>query len=125
MRISDWISDVCSSDLRRVRNAGMAERVDGQERHKNLAVRGSSEIQGSAPRLDPGGRAVDRGDRAVGPRSSAPPPPGRACGERVGWAPYRKPRSRSWRTIMRRTYRGTRSEEHTSELQPLMRSSYA
>src|SRR3546814_4961326 len=77
MRISDWSSDVCSSDLipRRARRAGA----------------GDPRVRAAA-RLDELGRAADRG-----------------AGVRARRA-----------FIAQR-----RSEEHTSELQSLMRISYA
>src|SRR3546814_3758374 len=89
MRISDWSSDVCSSDLRRREDArhlrhfpaqAGADRAGACQRHR-LSL------------------AVARPDRRVAPV----PTPGRAVdGGRVA-----------------------RSEEHTSELQSLMRISYA
>src|SRR3546814_1512434 len=81
MRISDWSSDVCSSDLRS---------------HSGSSSRNSTPLCASE----------------ISPGRGSPPPPTRAtalavwCGERYG-------RSRQ------------RSEEHTSELQSLMRISYA
>src|SRR3546814_6237500 len=95
MRISDWSSDVCSSDLG----------YGGQR---------------AAPR--PG--ADRRADRAF---LRAPRPQGARCEAR------RNPRSRNPRRFRRYQVdrRGShlaplpRSEEHTSELQSLMRISYA
>src|SRR3546814_2281444 len=78
MRISDWSSDVCSSDLV-ARGAALGRH------HLQKAV----------------DRRRVRHAPALRRRSSAPPPP-----------------------VRRRAARG-RSEEHTSELQSLMRSSYA
>src|SRR3546814_5311754 len=81
MRISDWSSDVCSSDLGR--------------RHQDACFMGS--------------RAGVRHGRPVG-----------------GFAwPAAQP---GWRVRLRPVCagkRGDRSEEHTSELQSLMRTSYA
>src|SRR3546814_2525186 len=112
MRISDWSSDVCSSDLAR---------------------RGKTRVAADALVPGPGGRgaaasrahAVDRdrpvlrlaGDRAVHPDHLHPdlgpgpqqPQPGAAAGHDAAG-----------------NHRGLgRSEEHTSELQSLMRISYA
>src|SRR3546814_7790933 len=106
MRISDWSSDVCSSDLRvgQLRVAQLArprpplprgpEHALGQRRELAAApglVLGIDEM-GTEHRTDQlvGVRAEDRGERRVG--------------------------------IDDRTLR---SEEHTSELQSLMRISYA
>src|SRR3546814_1215548 len=79
MRISDWSSDVCSSDLTRIGAAGVADRFLGQREF--------------AEHLRP--QPDDRGHAAL------------PHGERVA-EPLK-----------------LRSEEHTSELQSLMRISYA
>src|SRR3546814_3295266 len=90
MRISDWSSDVCSSDLAaRSRCAAFARR---------LRTRRRSIINGFA---SPRRSATIRCSTAV----SSPSPP-------------------TWDSCHRRCCR-TRSEEHTSELQSLMRISYA
>src|SRR3546814_1927132 len=98
MRISDWSSDVCSSDLlRRQRRlqvaAGAARTV--------LAVGRTALARGR------------RGDRAalVGAR----------CGRRLAIPDRSATPVASWRAPLR----CRRSEEHTSELQSLMRISYA
>src|SRR3546814_1537774 len=91
MRISDWSSDVCSSDLLRagVEVHQLAQRVDHE--HRVVAVRPAREpARGHAP------AGVDRRLRH------------RA--ETLGMA--RRPQQH-------------RSEEHPSELQSLMRISYA
>src|SRR3546814_1900274 len=84
MRISDWSSDVCSSDLRTRLN----EREEGRT-YANLRLRAS----GDTPEPQ---RAVARAMLSHG-----------------------KVRARRWRVSI------LRSEEHTSELQSLMRISYA
>src|SRR3546814_10300724 len=106
MRISDWSSDVCSSDLTR----RAAERIDHRreaETHRiadHLAReqrRGEPHLEHEADRepdhdlADDEEKARDRDDAF----------------RRQGHA--------------RRRDRGHRSEEHTSELQSLMRNSYA
>src|SRR3546814_7406947 len=95
MRISDWSSDVCSSDL------GQPGRRDG----------------------DAGGRGRGRLAR----RLTAPADGAERCRRRGGGAlprllPEDRLRSRSAR---RCRFGDLRSEEHTSELQSLMRISYA
>src|SRR3546814_5304177 len=82
MRISDWSSDVCSSDLLHRR------------RHPDLG----RVVRGARPRTS----VV-----AVRLPLARPHPPGRRADERL------------------RRRRVRRSEEHTSELQSLMRISYA
>src|SRR3546814_5051095 len=86
MRISDWSSDVCSSDLRL---EGGADR----RRVRLFCVRfGWGADRHARHRLD--------GDRGAAPVSTV-------------------------RTRCDRDRRNTKSEEHTSELQSLMRISYA
>src|SRR3546814_3689688 len=98
MRISDWSSDVCSSDLRRKKEKGQW--------------------------LTPDTRAIPTGNgpRWAGPVQTAPPTPkATACSSihdparpmQATPRPAHQPSSTS------------RSEEHTSELQSLMRISYA
>src|SRR3546814_5203258 len=116
MRISDWSSDVCSSDLiRPARN--QARR---RPRHGRL----------TAP--DPRGRQGE-GDGNVPDR----PDDGRCRGRTVGAGgarrPPRHPARRSAKNRSRDRQHAAdggdgeqgRSEEHTSELQSLMRISYA
>src|SRR3546814_9837835 len=98
MRISDWSSDVCSSDL--------------QSRHRGAAARASRE---DPRRLSaPGGSLRRRGALGV-PRAA-------------DIADLRAPADLAF--LSRHAVRGAivgapRSEEHTSELQSLMRISYA
>src|SRR3546814_8870105 len=97
MRISDWSSDVCSSDLLLSCAAGAARRGDGLQ----------------------GGRA-----QSPGPRRR----PRRPRGLRLH--PPARPHDGGLTPGLRsfRAGRGTpipRSEDHTSELQSLMRISYA
>src|SRR3546814_10052628 len=97
MRISDWSSDVCSSDLAWIgvppeHGAGAKERV----------------------------RSADGGSQDPQPRPDQPRPLRRR--RRIPpqhVAPALAPLLRSGRGV------GVRSEEHTSELQSLMRISYA
>src|SRR3546814_953114 len=87
MRISDWSSDVCSSDL-------------GEQFARSPVVRPAR------PRRDRNARGSHIGARrlfTLGPR----PKPWRCTGDFAG------------------DVAGGRSEEHTSELQSLMRNSYA
>src|SRR3546814_9859006 len=112
MRISDWSSDVCSSDLpgiktRHAREYGKhAKRDDGQRQ---------------CPGLKEGKKAVppaasddaDRHDEAE--RANGHPAP-----------QEQRPEPAAQRLCRRDDHqRQSRSEEHTSELQSLMRNSYA
>src|SRR3546814_4316518 len=101
MRISDWSSDVCSSDL--IADMGKGEGDDlsriagvGQDfliaGHRGVETDFADARSGRAIALAPDHRPVGQDEDAGGAR-----------GDRGGW----------------------RSEEHTSELQSLMRNSYA
>src|SRR3546814_9966949 len=99
MRISDWSSDVCSSDLARRRNANA--RSFGKAGHDEGRI-----FSRLALPLDPHSRMY------------------RAPGSRVEQLVIgvRGPRHGDSRDIL---FVRERSEEHTSELQSLMRISYA
>src|SRR3546814_4797036 len=109
MRISDWSSDVCSSDLSLVSSAGgrstaSARSASASGRQSFLCAKGHSlcELLTMARRrcLLPGSNAISRK---------------RGSGTRTGFD----------RHCDRHVLLGPRSEEHTSELQSLMRISYA
>src|SRR3546814_8884510 len=97
MRISDWSSDVCSSDLRRICRTVPDRPESGCGKYLPLKPEYECEQTACCP-------------CALHSQSSAlpAPPPG---------PPY-APRQRERPD-------GVRSEEHTSELQSLMRISYA
>src|SRR3546814_9961072 len=104
MRISDWSSDVCSSDLRRA--SCQPHRLDALRPSHSGPVEDAAKRQCRINRREGASRPGRRSDAAcrrrsglVGPAS----PPG----------PFLKGIGL------------TRSEEHTSELQSLMRISYA
>src|SRR3546814_1919970 len=105
MRISDWSSDVCSSDLLE----------GGGGRRRALPSSSRSQV----------GRFVERAFlRRQGGKA-------RCDGRRACRCMIVHPRRQRWPVGSRRMERsraaitGTRSEEHTSELQSLMRISYA
>src|SRR3546814_6728818 len=102
MRISEWSSDVCSSDLIRDRSSQNTHRLPGSAgRHYEAQARRKSWFHPTAP------------DGAM--------PPGRHAGYTYqAGRPFRAPGKR----ILKGRIHG-RSEEHTSELQSLMRISYA
>src|SRR3546814_7456693 len=110
MRISDWSSDVCSSDLR----AGRVEVV--RERHlQHGNVRVGLQVAQRHPRaVVESAPGVDRGEEA---------------GVHQHAHDLRRERGRARRRVLefveRRGESAERSEEQTSELQSLMRSSYA
>src|SRR3546814_8738167 len=110
MRISDWSSDVCSSDLRLFRPAAAAPpagRPVVRRHHADQAER--------QPRRQPGAPASCL--FAPADPAAAPAEPDRHPGRAV--APAAPPHRREHRA------EDERSEEHTSELQSLMRISYA
>src|SRR3546814_7394613 len=105
MLISDWRSDVCSSDLRAA-ICPVQQKWPSQQKHLHAghsasaapcAVSGGGQFRG---------RNARGGDTDIAPKS------------------FDRPASRSGDRL-RRDRRRTRSEEHTSELQSLMRISYA
>src|SRR3546814_5068737 len=106
MRISDWSSDVCSSDLRTRRGF----EKDGQPRHQPIRIH---------HRKDPAGGAAGDRDAGLRPQSAG----ARAClsPQFPDRAAPRQPEPANGAQFPA----GGRSEEHTSELQSLMRISYA
>src|SRR3546814_1645985 len=118
MRISDWSSDVCSSDL-----AVLADRAGGDAGRHLPAAQHAAALRGrhggglsARPDLRQAGAldVADLGDRVGHPVFRAALRAGAAAdhpggGQPDGHAPGA----------------GSRSEEHTSELQSLMRISYA
>src|SRR3546814_3769464 len=112
MRISDWSSDVCSSDLgpRRLHEIhlplGLAAGF-GQQHVRQLEYRGlhRQEAEAFESQADRVQHALER-DLVTGQQLHDP---GRGAGLDQGGTPGEY----------------ARSEEHTSELQSLMRSSYA
>src|SRR3546814_1085809 len=120
MRISDWSSDVCSSDLgTRVGAVAPEDRqpevVAGGDRRGDRAGCGHGQTsvgcslhlprcRGEAASQPPSVPACEA--CPTQPRSLPPSPPPRWC-------------------CCETVTRGSRSEEHTSELQSLMRISYA
>src|SRR3546814_2860144 len=104
MRISAWSSDVCSSDLPGVEHVQAAEEdlVMGGDRLGStggIGRKGDCEGEGGA----------QQGRRGQGRRPAA----------------GRQKTSELHRGSLRKSLRKIRSEEHTSELQSLMRISYA
>src|SRR3546814_2365748 len=104
MRISDWSSDVCSSDLHKL------------SRHHRWTERGFRRVEFR----DDGG---DRGGAARGPDHDAVLPA--ASGIDRSAAGRRITRRAHGRAAAEAQQSSVRSEEHTSELQSLMRISYA
>src|SRR3546814_1530130 len=96
MRISDWSSDVCSSDLPLM----------------NVCIGSNQRIIGG-PILVESIRQQERCDRPNSPF------------ELLGCSPLCRSTGRSYAGYCKRWCRENRSEEHTSELQSLMRKSYA
>src|SRR3546814_6710181 len=104
MRISDWSSDVCSSDLqasRRAPDAVADARADRGGARARLLCRGA-------------GRFRQAGRRGRGDARRNPDPAGEGARDRHRLRGREPGHPGPWR-----------SEEHTSELQSLMRISYA
>src|SRR3546814_3278979 len=131
MRISDWSSDVCSSDL------GATASVKGFANSSSFAIgkfglRGLA--QSAARELAPKGIHVAHFVIDGGVRSAARPDPADRPDSTLDpdgiaqsyLAVLAQPRSAwSWEVELRPWVESFRSEEHTSELQSLMRISYA
>src|SRR3546814_9696004 len=131
MRISDWSSDVCSSDLpgpgggvgdagRRQAGAllGFLHGPFGDAAEVAVAVeQGADAVQPVLQdlHLDAAGAALQRGSGLLDGEGHDTFPPFRQenDGEAIHW------------TAAAAHWQGNRSEEHTSELQSLMRNSYA
>src|SRR3546814_6460298 len=121
MRISDWSSDVCSSDLRRRPRRAKTADTSGPGKHARESLQ-----EGDRFRIGPA-RAV------AGLRERAPGRIVRLVRVRLA-AVRRRARSQhradaaganpGGRRLSGRAGRPPRSEEHTSELQSLMRTSY-
>src|SRR3546814_3010018 len=111
MRISDWSSDVCSSDLRPSERAAQFGRAvpfigEAVRHHDALAIPGQDFRHRGAHRA------------AARPKGQAHVGRGAACR-------MRDPRQSHQPTEKPAAHARGRSEEHTSELQSLMRISYA
>src|SRR3546814_1320462 len=102
MRISDWSSDVCSSDLSGTRRAGLRDSAAGRVfTDRCCRLERLDERLAALPHHDQDAPArSDREHRRQGPPAADP-------------------------RLRRRQMAAGRSEEHTSELQSLMRISYA
>src|SRR3546814_2667588 len=118
MRISDWSSDVCSSDLQTL----VDTRLIGAERAATLQNEGDDVVVRHLYRPGDGGSLFALRSAHSVPLlldcGFTPDSRGRRC---RGRASDRRPDA--WRRAL--PGRADRSEEHTSELQSLMRISYA
>src|SRR3546814_3885486 len=110
VRISDWSSDVCSADLRPSGRAGTA-----------LARTGAATRRSRRGGVRAGGDR-DRGARGIAVGTVRT---GAGCRPRAGCGGVGADRRVPVRARPRDTAVDHRSEEHTSELQSLMRISYA
>src|SRR3546814_1173951 len=106
MRISDWSSDVCSSDLRVVENGPYAslEPTEGSDAALAKALLGAHDHMQCWPKANIPARFHYGANRRVPPW---------LCLAETGWL------------IQPTAPPAPKSEEHTSELQSLMRISYA
>src|SRR3546814_4863351 len=111
MRISDWSADVCSSDL---------VACDARQAGKGALAAHRARNAERAAQLVPGRRAADDPDSAPAQRLLALRDRGQA---QFGDGPLYLSGCRAW--PHHDPFGNQRSEEHTSELQSLMRISYA
>src|SRR3546814_2143578 len=108
MRISDWSSDVCSSDLWIGGPAGEAALLGRLGHSTNLSISTASAAISRAAGLHSSTSETSRPDRAVSAKVTR-------------WPIVVASNGGSWSASVS----AVRSEEHTSELQSLMRISYA
>src|SRR3546814_4516673 len=106
MRISDWSSDVCSSDL--LSGLWQPCNADARPWHRRLRAGEPHLCRSVDPRVGHGGCDGQGGVAEGAVDSGVADGGGRLCGGKGGLCRGRP-----------------RSEEHTSELQSLMRISYA
>src|SRR3546814_8684640 len=124
MRISDWSSDVCSSDLTsgpsRARSRATTRTGNFPTPTRREVKRASGGLALAALVAACSGGIVPQGAGPSSAGSSATPP-------RIDYnVPVRQPTpSTPIAPVAAATVAGARSEEHTSELQSLMRISYA
>src|SRR3546814_4232726 len=113
MRISDWSSDVCSSDLRRpdIACGNADQRRFAEARARDRSPVGSSPAAGASPGVG----------SVLSPQAASLPSPSviaRLSGQ------CHLPLAREDYVDRRQSLNARRSEEHTSEHQSLMRISY-
>src|SRR3546814_3262446 len=134
MRISDWSSDVCSSDLAMARVSAMSDVPAGR-----YAAAGSDDVAADPADVDAFSDMLDAApDRCCGREVEVPPERRRHDGEggREGAVlefqhGERQPAVLAFLHVevdhheVAAVRHRIRSEEHTSELQSLMRNSYA
>src|SRR3546814_1498377 len=114
MRISDWSSDVCSSDLDRTVSEGLGMRWSFMGPFETIDLNAPGGVADYAERLGPLYHSIAMDRRH--PAQWQPDLIERVAAERRQALPLEDLASRcDWR----------RSEEHTSELQSLLRISYA
>src|SRR3546814_5860961 len=129
MRISDWSSDVCSSDLLVL--GGVLLRVRVEDAALGLALAGEGHVVRRVgpvqqPRDDAVLTLVDRRRAGLPAHRAVNGLDGHLPGERGGVRLPRRDLTLARLPGGRRRVQGlARSEEHTSELQSLMRISYA
>src|SRR3546814_3019874 len=131
MRISDWSSDVCSSDLASLSNRPYSAPAN------RVAPIGAADEDASAARgsfLSYNASISVAETRCPGVSNDPMTPPRNAPDKRILYAysvPHYRTEEKGVMTVFRDRVRsgeavvGTRSEEHTYELQSLMRISYA
>src|SRR3546814_2159630 len=130
MRISDWSSDVCSSDLLRGRNCFHAEGAAGRKgtvRTPRLSWSGCGKPVPDDTWI---ARQSKQDNLRTAARTDAPSRADAAARRRYSRHPGRYPRHSREENSLLQGCRvplalDARSEEHTSELQSLMRISYA
>src|SRR3546814_3119638 len=114
MRISDWSSDVCSSDLRAVQGQRLRTVAGAGLQHHRVATDAGAAVAAAGLDLQPGLEAARIHRLAREPGGG---------GQRIADLGRIAQAHADGGRVAGRV--GIRSEEHTSELQSLMRISYA
>src|SRR3546814_8643565 len=129
MRISDWSSDVCSSDLDTILRSPAARSARPARSAKSSRLRSSSCYSGTRSEMPIRKRSFVRTYSRLNPFRSAICLPAAYCRGCFWWrcTSFIRRSSRGCAPTPPRRSPATndRSEEHTSELQSLMRISYA
>src|SRR3546814_9888871 len=122
MRISDWSSDVCSSDLVDKQDVARAVRRVGCGREQNgligIGVTARAGVRQEAFRLERPEQAIERYEPIFTSNDQQPPAPTHhAFGEDRDHALHRRGGEMVEIDLQMRRLKPSRSEEHTSELQ--------
>src|SRR3546814_1408410 len=119
MRISDWSSDVCSSDLEAAHGEQQDRRLDGEKDRDDPCAKVDEEQGPHRIGAEPGTRDDDAAEDERAGNDRPEQPPFLDLHQRQAISVHQRHEDAAEKIVE------GRSEEHTSELQSLMRISYA